>query len=69
MFFSLCYLKQFNHPSPDIVNLYTKIVINNVNTAETDLIGWVIGMDEDLLEVSLNLENTNAFSVRCFKQE
>lgn len=40
--FSSGYLNQFNHPHPQIVNLYTNSGTISLNTAETGAISWLI---------------------------
>lgn len=51
--FSSGYLNQFNHPHPDIVNLYTNSGTIDLNTAETGTISWLISNDANQPEVLL----------------
>ncbi len=59
--FSSGYLNQFQHPHPDIVNLYTNSGTISLNTAETGTISWKIGMNEDLQEAVLYRQANKRF--------
>jgi competence protein ComEC len=59
--FSAGYLNQFNHPHPDIVNLYTNSGTIALNTAETGAISWSLGVGKDLPEASLFRQDNRRF--------
>ncbi len=59
--FSSGYLNQFNHPHPDIVNLYINSGTVSLNTTQTGTISWVIGMAKHLPGPSLYRQTNKRF--------